>query len=89
VARVGFTSNVCNQTGAEPGEAGGATVGEVLAAVFERCPRLRGYLLDDQGAVRPHVVVFVDGEPIRDRAGLSDAVGEDAEVFIAQALSGG
>jgi hypothetical protein len=64
-------------------------VRQVLDAVFEGNPRARGYVLDDQGAVRPHMVVFVDGRQMRDRRHLSDPVRRDAEIYVAQALSGG
>jgi sulfur-carrier protein len=67
----------------------GATVGEALAAVFASRPALRGYVLDDQGAVRRHVAVYVNGLPLADRAGLGDAVGPDDEIHVFQALSGG
>ena len=46
-------------------------------------------ILDDEGALRKHVSIVVNGATIRDRAGLSDAVGPDAEIFVMQALSGG
>ena len=52
----------------------GATVGEALEGVFGANPALRGYVLDDQGALRRHVAVYVNGEPVRDRTGLSDPV---------------
>lgn len=45
--------------------------------------------MDDQGALRRHMAVFVDGRQIKDRRGLSDAVGETSEVYVMQALSGG
>ncbi len=67
----------------------GGTVREVLDAVFASNPRLRGYVLDDSGGLRKHVVVFVDGEQVTDRAALSDAVIEGADVWVMQALSGG
>jgi molybdopterin synthase sulfur carrier subunit len=67
----------------------GATLGEVLEAVFAENPRLKGYVLDDQGQVRRHVTIFVGGQPIRDRHALTDPVGADAEVYVLQALSGG
>ena len=66
-----------------------ATLGEALAAVFAARPALRGYLLDDQGALRRHVAVYVNGEAVRDRAGLSDPVGPRDEIHVFQALSGG
>jgi hypothetical protein len=64
-------------------------VREVLDAYFAEHPKARGYVLDEQGALRPHMVVFVDNEPIRDRTRLSDAVTADSELFVMQALSGG
>ncbi len=69
--------------------AGGDSVRAVLDAVFAQNPRLRGYVLDDQGALRRHMMVFVDGQQIRDRDRLSDPVGPASEVYVMQALSGG
>ena len=62
---------------------------EVLDAVFAANSSLRGYVLDEHGAVRKHMVVFVSGEMIRDREKLSDPVPAEAEVYVMQALSGG
>jgi sulfur carrier protein ThiS len=60
-----------------------------LLAVFALHPKLRGYVIDDQSAIRQHVVVFVDGSAIRDRRTQTDAVQPDSEIFVMQALSGG
>jgi len=67
----------------------GATVNEALAAVFAARPALRGYILDDQGVLRRHVNVFVDGELVHDRVRLSDPVAAGAEIHVFQALTGG
>ena len=67
----------------------GMTVGEALAAVFASRPALRGYVLDDQGAVRRHVAVYVNGEPVHDRVRMTDPVGMHDEIYVFQALSGG
>ena len=67
----------------------GVTLGEALAAVFRSRPALRGYVLDDQGALRRHVAVYINGEPARDRARLHDPVGAEDEIYVFQALSGG
>jgi molybdopterin converting factor small subunit len=67
----------------------GATVGDALGAVFASRSTLRGYVLDDQGALRRHVVVYVNGRPVNDRVGLSDPVGPRDEIYVFQALSGG
>jgi hypothetical protein len=46
-------------------------------------------VLDEQGSLRHHMAVFVNGRPVSDRAGLSDEVPPDATLDIMQALSGG
>jgi hypothetical protein len=89
MARVSFTQNLQRLVPCPPTEAAGRTVREVLDAVFARNPRLRGYVCDEHGAVRRHMVIFLDGEPIWDRDRLSDAVRPDAELYVMQALSGG
>ena len=67
----------------------GATLADVLAAVARDFPKLPAYVLDDQGRLRRHIAVFVDGQMRpRDRA-LTDPISANAEVHIFQALSGG
>ena len=65
------------------------TVREALERAFDREPRLRGYLLDDQGALRKHMAVFVNGVTVQDKRMLADAVPAGAEIAVIQALSGG
>lgn len=89
MAHVIFTQNIQRHVPSPPTEAGGGTVREVLERVFAANPAARGYVLDDQGAVRRHMVVFVNGRQITDRTGLSDPVPPNAEVCVMQALSGG
>ena len=89
MATVHFTETIQRHVACPPSTAGGTTVREVLEAVFASNPRARGYVLDEQNELRKHMAIFVDGRMIRDRAGLSDAVGPDAEVYVMQALSGG
>ncbi len=62
---------------------------QVLEAVFESNDGVRAYVLDDAGGLRKHMTIFVDGQVIRDRPGLSDPVEQDAKVDVMQALSGG
>lgn len=87
--RVSFTSHLRRYLDCPPTDVPGQTVRELLDAVFSGNPKLRGYVLDDQGHLRQHVVVFIDDRPVRDRAGLSDRVEAESEVFVLQALSGG
>jgi sulfur-carrier protein len=89
MARVSFTSALQRFLSAPPVEVDGASLREALAAVFAQRPELRSYLLDDQGALRRHVAVYVNGEPARDRLGLADPIGPRDEIHVFQALSGG
>jgi sulfur-carrier protein len=89
MARVSFTSNLRRHREVREAEAGGATVREVLETVLGQDPVLRSYLLDDQGRLRKHVNVYLNGAPIADRAGLSDPAGPRDEIYVLQALSGG
>ncbi len=89
MAHIVFTANLRMHHPADPGDAPGDTVAQVLAHVFTKSPSLRSYVLDDQGAVRKHITIYVDNEPIRDRTKLTDTVRPDSEIFVAQALSGG
>jgi molybdopterin synthase sulfur carrier subunit len=67
----------------------GADVRAALHDYFERYPTVRGYVLDDVGAVRKHVALFVDNDLIADRTTLTDSVGEQSTIHVFQALSGG
>ena len=87
--KIAFTPNLQRHVACPDSEAAGSTVREVLGAVFATNERARGYVLDDQGGLRTHMVIFVSGQPIKDRTGLSDPVPEDGDVFVMQALSGG
>ena len=87
--QVSFTQNLQRHLSAPAREVDGATVREALDRVFSENPRLRSYVLDDQGRLRRHVTVFVDGQMIEDRQKLSDAVAPESELLVMQALSGG
>ena len=66
-------------------EAEGATVGAVVGGL----EGIRQRVLDDQGQVRVHVNLFVNGEHIRELDGLDTAVSDGDEVVILPAVSGG
>ena len=87
--KVHFTSNLQRYLSCPSLDVGGASVGAALDVGFEEVPALRSYLLDDQGRLRRHVNIFVNGDPVRDRVKLSDVLKPDDEVFVFQALSGG
>ena len=89
VPRVSFTSSLQRHVPCPPESVSGATVREALEQYFSRHPRTRGYVLDEQGALRQHVVIFVNGSQLRDRASQQDPIGEGVEIYVMQALSGG
>lgn len=67
-------------------EAVGGTLAELFADLDRRYPGLCFRVVDEQGALRPHMRVFVNGEQVRD---LARALRATDEVQLIQALSGG
>ncbi len=66
-----------------------ADVAEIVVAVDQRWRGLADYIIDEQGALRKHVNIFVGDELLRDKQTLSDRVSADTKIYIVQALSGG
>lgn len=89
MAKVHFTTNLRRHVDCPSAEAPGGTLREVLDAVFASQERLGTYVLDEQGALRKHMLVLIDGQRLRDRDKLSDPVKPDSEIHVMQALSGG
>jgi molybdopterin converting factor small subunit len=89
MATLVFAASLRRHVDAPAARLAGATLRAVLEAYFSAHPPVRGYVLDDQGAVRKHVAIFINGTLIRDRAGLADPVRESDEIYVVQALSGG
>ena len=87
--KVFFTANLRRHVECSSMEAEGMTVAEVLAQVFSVQDRLGAYVLDDQGALRKHMTILIDGRRIRDIEKLTDPVTENSEIWVMQALSGG
>ena len=86
---VSFTNNLKRHLACPQVTASGDTVRQVLNGVIRQNPNLEGYILDDQGRLRQHMNIFVDGVMIQDRDQLSDAVTPNSELYVLQALSGG
>jgi sulfur-carrier protein len=89
VARIRFTDNVQRHVACPDATVPGTTLREVLDAYFTQNAQARGYVLDEQNVLRQHMVIFLNGQPIRDRRELSDTVTDDAVIDVMQALSGG
>jgi molybdopterin converting factor small subunit len=85
MATVNLRAPLKQRAGTSSVEVRGATVIEVIATLERDVPELRGYLMDEQGKIRRHVNVFVDGEPSEP----SDDVSESAQIDIIQAITGG
>jgi molybdopterin synthase sulfur carrier subunit len=89
MARLHFTQQLARFTALPQVETSAPRLRAGLEAAFDANPRLRGYVLDDQGRLRENVVVFIDGRRCTDRAALDDPLAPDSQVYILQALSGG
>jgi sulfur-carrier protein len=86
---VAFTSQLQRFTQTPAFHTSAATLREALAEAFERNPRLRHYVLDEQGHLRQHVVVFIGARRVVDRVALTDPLAPGDEVHVLQALTGG
>src|SRR5262245_45819512 len=73
-------------TNAREVDADGRTVAEVLANLDARYPGIRFRMVDEQGKIRPHMRLFVNGTQEFD---LARALNETDDIAIVQALSGG
>lgn len=89
VAHLVFTQQLRRFTETPELDTPAATLREALQAAFAINPRLQGYVLDEQGHLRPNVVVFIDGQRCHDRVVLADVLKADSRVHVLQALSGG
>jgi len=89
VAEIHFTSHLRNLVPEGPLSATGATVGEALTNLFVAQPQVRGYVLDDRGALRQHVCIFADGERLARDSALTRSIRPDSKLYVMQALSGG
>jgi molybdopterin synthase sulfur carrier subunit len=89
IARIAFTAHLAAVGPTEPARYGGATLAEVLEAVGADYPRLKGYVLDDQGRIRKHIAIFVDGLMRPRETALGLKLDDASDVYVFQALSGG
>lgn len=89
MARVFFTAHLRAVIDAPSIDAEGRIVGDALEAVFRNHPRLKTYVLDEQGALRQHVCIFLDGTRLAHEAALAAPVSAASEIYVMQALSGG
>lgn len=67
-------------------EAGGVTVGEMLAEINRRYPGFRFRIVDEQDGIREHIKIFLNETPVRD-LGAPTQPGDTIHIICA--LSGG
>ena len=89
MAEIHFTSHLRTLVTDGPLSAEGDTVGEALTKVLAAQSHVRGYVLDDRGALRKHVCIFADGERLAHEGALGRRIGPDTRLYVMQALSGG
>jgi molybdopterin synthase sulfur carrier subunit len=87
--KIVFTQQLRRFTEIPEVESQATTLREAMEAAFMANARLRSYILDEQGHLRQHVAVFIDGQRLRDRVRLGDALKPGSTVHVLQALSGG
>jgi molybdopterin converting factor small subunit len=85
--RVRLPSPLASYTaGAREVEADGATLSEILADLDRRYPGIRFRMIDEQGAIRPHIKIFVNRAQA---ASIAQPLAPGDEVLVVAALSGG
>jgi sulfur-carrier protein len=89
MAELHFTSWLRELVPDGPVQAEGLTVGDALGVLFAQRPHVRGYVLDDRGALRKHVCIFADGQRLSHAAALKQSIRRDSKLYVMQALSGG
>ncbi len=65
------------------------TIREVLAALGTRSPGALDRVVDENGDVRIHVNIFLNGENMRFLRGLDTPVADPSTILILAAISGG
>jgi hypothetical protein len=89
VPTIHLTSHLRRVAPSGPIRVEAATLGRALDAYFAAAPKVRSYIVDDQGRLRRHVAVFIDGELLVDKSDLGRNVAATSEIYVMQALSGG
>lgn len=92
MAHISFTSNLQKHVSVDSLEVisgSGDSLAQVFTQVFVQYPALKTYLVDDQFRLRQHVAVFVDHTLVREKDLTKVHCAVHADIFVAQALSGG
>ncbi|TME93714.1 MAG: MoaD/ThiS family protein [Chloroflexi bacterium] len=69
--------------------ASGATLRDVIADIDRRHPGFASRVLDEGGALRTYVNVYIGEEDARSHGGVAAKVPEGSEVMVIPAMAGG
>lgn len=89
VPTVRFAPALTRHVPCPPQDVPPGSVRTALAAAFQAAPRLMHYVLDEQGALRKHVALFVNGEMLLRDGALDRPLAPGDQVMVIQALTGG
>ena len=90
MAIIKFTANLKRfYPDLKPTQVNGETVADVVDEIERMHKGIKDYIVDESGELRKHVNIFIGNELIKDRICLTDPAGDDDEIYIMQALSGG
>jgi len=70
-------------------EARAGTLADVISDIDQRHPGFRSRVLDDSGAIRTYVNVYIGDDDARTKGGTGAAVPDGTEVMVIPAMAGG
>ena len=89
MVHVEFAASLQRHKPCAPQTVAAGTLASVLTQAFAAEPGLRHYVLDDQGHIRKHVAVFINGAMHQQRQRMDIEVTDQARVLVIQCLTGG
>lgn len=85
----GFLTDFTNGRSEIPVESSPQTVADALQELWQLHVGLRDRVVNEQGQLRTHVNIFVDGENIRRKQLLDTPISNRTEITILPSVSGG
>jgi len=70
-------------------EARAGTLADVISDIDRRHPGFRSRVLDERGAIRTYVNVYIGDDDARSKGGTGAAVPDGSEVMVIPAMAGG
>lgn len=89
MVQVEFAASLQRHKPCPPQSVPAESLANVLSQAFAAEPGLRHYVLDDQGHIRKHVAVFINGVMHQQRQQMDLPVADGGKVLVVQCLTGG